>query len=93
MFHKYVCDTNNSNTSPKPSIVPVENPDTKKIGFCLYNFDVTEPIDAYTPQELLNIKDTIEFAINQNCKPSDLNGQMFLWDFDFVCLTKPNYEV
>jgi hypothetical protein len=93
MTNKFICDTNNTNHSSKPTIVPVQNPDTNSIGFCLHNFDVTEPIDAYTPQELLNIRNTLDIAINENCKPSDLKGQMFFWDFDFAYLTNNDSKV
>jgi len=81
-MNKIICNTNNRLEQTKPSIVPVEIPVTGKIGFCLYNFDVAEPVDAYSPAELLQIRDSIEQAINDNCKVSEMDGQMFLWNFN-----------
>ena len=93
MSKKIVCDTNNYHPATKPFIIPVKIPESNSIGFCLQNFDVDEPIDAYTPEELLIIRNQIDKAINENCKPSDIKGQTFLWDYDFICLTKQDSEV
>jgi hypothetical protein len=93
MTNKIVCETNNILKDSKPFIVPVQIPNTNNIGFCLHNFNIEEPVDAYTPHEMLAIRDAIEKAINENCKPSDIKGQTFLWDYDFISLTKPDSEV
>lgn len=93
MPNKIVCNTDNYHEATKPSIFPVTNPESNSIGFCFVNFDIHEPIDCYTPDELIIIRNAIDTAINVNCKPSDLKGQMFLWDFDIINLTVANSEV
>jgi hypothetical protein len=77
----------------RPTIVFVENPMTAKKGFVLSNFDIEEPVDAYSPKELVAIRNAIDNAINTFCDPSDLEGQMFLWDVDKFNLTKSESEV
>ena len=93
MYTTITCETNNFLENTKPKIVPVVNDDNNQLVFCLHNFDTEEVVDGYTPSELLIIRNAIDLAINQNCKPSDIKGQQFLWDYDLVCLTKPESEV
>lgn len=82
MFKILTCETNNFFSETKPKITPNKHPDNDQIVFCLSNFDTPEVIDGYTPQELLLIRNTIDQAINENCKMSDLQGQMFFWNID-----------
>jgi len=90
---KIVCVTEGPLPHLRPTILFVDNPMTTKKGFVLYNFDIEEPVDAYSPKELLAIRNAIDNAINTFCNPSDLEGQMFLWDFDKSNLTKSESEV
>lgn len=93
MFTTIICETNNFLENSKPKIVPSKNDQTGELVFCLHNFDTEEVVDGYTPSELLIIRNAIDSAINQNCKPSDIKGQQFLWDYDLVYLTVPDSEV
>jgi len=93
MYTTITCETNNFLENTKPKIVPTMNEQNDQLVFCLHNFDTEEVVDGYTPSELLIIRNAIDLAINQNCKPSDIVGQQFLWDYDLVCLTKPESEV
>jgi hypothetical protein len=93
MYTTITCDTNNFLENTKPKIVPCTNEQTGQLVFCLINFDTEESVDGYTPMELLNIRNSIDRAINVYCKPSDIKGQQFLWDYDLVHLTVPNSEV
>ena len=79
-MYKIICDTNNHPFSPKPTIYPETNPATGKVVFCLVNFNTEEPVDGYSPIEILNIRNALDMAINQNCSVSDLPGQTFLWE-------------
>lgn len=93
MFKITVFNTPNSNPSTNPTIEPIVHPTNGKVAFCLHNFNTAEAIDAYTPNELLEIRNAIDQAINTNCNISDIKGQTFMWDFDLICLTSPNNEV
>jgi len=93
MSRHIICKTNGPLEHMLPRISYVENPMTNEMGFVLNNFDIEEPVDAYTPTELIAIKNAIDEAINIYCKPSDVKGQMFLWDFDSPDLTLPKNEV
>jgi hypothetical protein len=93
MPNKIVCETNNFLGYNRPTIEPIKFPNTDLVGFCLFNFDITETVNAYTPEELIIIRDAIDRAINENCKPSDIKGQTFLWDNDSTHLTKQDSEV
>ena len=93
MKNTIICETDGPLQHMLPRISFVENPMTKEMGFVFKNFDIEEPVDAYTPSELLAIKDAIDQAINVYCKPSDIKGQMFLWDFDENNLTDDDIEV
>ena len=93
MSNTIVCATDGPLPHLLPTINYVENPMTNEMGFVLKNFDIEEPVDAYTANELIAIRDAINLAINKFCKPSDIDGQMFLWDFDVINLTVPKNEV
>ena len=54
------------------------------VKFCLHNFDTKEAIDAYSPLELLAIRNSIDEAINTFCSPKDLTGQLFMWEHSIL---------
>lgn len=87
MSKSIICKTNGPLEHMLPKISYIENPMTKEMGFVFKNFDIEEPVDAYSPSELIAIRNAIDEAINYYCKPSDIKGQMFLWDFDGQNLT------
>ena len=93
MSNYITCATDGPFSHLLPTISFVENPMTNKMGFVLKNFDIEEPVDAYTVNELIAIRDGINNAINKFGKPSDIDGQMFLWDFDLINLTVPKNDV
>ena len=93
MYTTITCNTNNFIENTKPKIVPCSHEQSGELVFCLHNFDTEESVDGYTPSELLNIRNAIDLAINNNCKPSDIKGQQFLWDYDLIHLTVDNSEV
>jgi len=90
MSKTVICKTNGPLEHMLPKISFIENPMTNEMGFVLQNFNIDEPVDAYTPSELIAIRNAIDEAINLYCKPSDIKQQMFFWNFDSPNLTNNN---